>query len=109
MTQAAAAALDDSSNAVWVSAVSIYELTAKYGLGKLPQANAVVENLDILMKRSRFSELPISHAHARAAGLLPGPHRDPFDRLLIAQAKVENAAIVSADPVFATYGAAAVW
>lgn len=101
--------LEKSANEILVSTVSIYEFTAIFGLGKLPEAKIVVENLEMLMTRSAFLELPITHAHARAAGLLPGPHRDPFDRLLIAQAQIENASIVSADPVFAAYGAATVW
>ena len=109
LTDAAVAALENQANDILVSTVSIYEYTAKFGLGKLPEAKAVVENLEMLMMRSAFVELPITHAHARAAGLLPGPHRDPFDRLLIAQAQIEKASIVSADPVFAVYGAATVW
>jgi PIN domain nuclease of toxin-antitoxin system len=75
----------------------------------LPEAKIIVENTESLMQRSGFIELPITHAHARAAGMLLGPHRDPFDRLLIAQAKLESASIVSADPVFASYGVPTIW
>ena len=53
--------------------------------------------------------LPIGLEHALAAGRLPGPHRDPFDRMLMAQATIERAPVVTTDPVFANYGLAVVW
>jgi PIN domain nuclease of toxin-antitoxin system len=109
LTRAADDVLGDLDNTIFVSAVSVYELSAKLKMGKLPEADAVIERLSDLMARSSFAPLAISHAHARTAGLLPGPHRDPFDRFLIAQAMVEGASIVSADPVFAHYGVPVIW
>jgi len=62
-----------------------------------------------LVRRQRFAALPITVEHAEAAGRLPGPHRDPWDRLLIAQAQMEALAIVTVDPVFANYGVPVLW
>jgi len=62
-----------------------------------------------LVRRQRFALLPITVEHAEAAGRLPGPHRDPWDRLLIAQAQTETLEIVTIDPVFASYGVSVLW
>jgi PIN domain nuclease of toxin-antitoxin system len=102
-------ALRDPDNDALVSAAAAWEIATKYRIGKLPEAQNFVDDFDGVLERSGFRELPISLAHARAAGLLPGPHRDPFDRLLIAQAKIESATIVGADPVFAAYGVPTIW
>jgi PIN domain nuclease of toxin-antitoxin system len=109
LTAAAREALRDPSHDVLVSSACAWEIATKFRIGKLPEAKLFIEDFDGVMARSAFRELRVNWQHARAAGLLPGPHRDPFDRLLIAQAKIENASIVSADPVFAAYGAATVW
>jgi PIN domain nuclease of toxin-antitoxin system len=109
LTPTVIAAITQKENQIFFSTISAYEINAKFSLGKLPEAGSFVHHLDVLIANSGFKVLELSLIHARAAGLLPGPHRDPFDRLLIAQAKIENAAIVSGDPVFAAYGAATVW
>jgi PIN domain nuclease of toxin-antitoxin system len=62
-----------------------------------------------LLRRSRFGVLAITLAHARLAGTLEGPHRDPFDRMLIAQCRHEALPIVSGDPVFAQYDMRVIW
>jgi PIN domain nuclease of toxin-antitoxin system len=61
------------------------------------------------IRKARFSELDISVEHALAAGRLPGPHRDPFDRMLIAQAKQLDISIITIDPVFRDYGVTVLW
>lgn len=70
---------------------------------------AIVDDLDGLLRRSRFGALAITLAQARLAGTLDVPHRDPFDRMLIAQCRDEGLPIISGDPVFVQYGVPAIW
>jgi len=95
------------SNSVYVSSCSGYEIAYKHQRGQL--AVALPYPLADLVRRQRFAALPITVEHAEAAGRLPGPHRDPWDRLLIAQAQMEALAIVTVDPVFANYGVPVLW
>jgi len=94
---------------VLVSSASGWEIGTKHRLGRLPEATEVVHNLPPLLRRSRIEVLPIALEHALAAGMLPGPHRDPFDRMLIAQARLERLPIVTNDPVFARYEVEVLW
>lgn len=102
-------AIKDPDTIVLVSSASGWEIATKYRLGKLPEAAEAAENLPELLRRGRMRVLPIMLEHALAAGALPGPHRDPFDRLLIAQSRVEAVPIVTADPAFAPYGVEVLW
>ena len=86
-----------ASERVFVSAVSGYEMTFKLTLGKLPVAQRLLADLTGYLERQRFDVLPLSFAHAEAAGRLPLDHRDPFDRLLAAPALAEDLTLVSAD------------
>jgi len=95
------------SNSVYVSSCSGYEIAYMHQRGQL--AVALPYPLADLVRRQRFAALPITVEHAEAAGRLPGPHRDPWDRLLIAQAQMEALAIVTVDPVFANYGVPVLW
>ncbi len=92
-------AIADPEAIVHVSAASIWEIAIKQGLGRI-ELNA---DLSREMEQSALLELPIRWHHARAAGALPRHHEDPFDRVLIAQARVENLALVSYDPAFRDY------
>lgn len=94
---------------VLVSAASAWELSTKLRLGKLPEAADIVANLVAYLRKQRFEVLAVGVDHALAAGRLPGPHRDPFDRMLMAQAQIERADVVTVDPVFSDYGLAVVW
>ena len=94
---------------VMVSAASAWELATKFRIGKLPEAEDIVVNLAAYLRKQRFEVLPIGLEHALSAGRLPGPHRDPFDRMLMAQAQIERATVVTTDPVFTEYGLAVVW
>ncbi len=102
-------AVADSDNRVFVSSASGWEIATKQRIGKLPGYEGMVQALPRLLRRADFDELPIRLDHALRAGSLPGPHRDPFDRILIAQAQVEGLAVMTADPVFARYGATVIW
>jgi PIN domain nuclease of toxin-antitoxin system len=90
---------------VWVSAVSAWEAAIKMALGRL----RLDEPFRILIKVDDFTELPMTLAHADALAALPPHHRDPFDRVLVAQAQVEGAILVSHDRAFAPYGVPMIW
>lgn len=92
-----------------VSSASAWEVATKHRLGKLAEAGDIAVKLPAYLRVGRFTELPISVEHALQAGRLPGPHRDPFDRMLIAQAAIENLRVVTNDPVFRDYGAQVLW
>ena len=92
-----------------VSAASAWEIATKVRLGKLPTAANFVADFSGQIEREGFQLLAISADHAIRAGLLPGPHRDPFDRMLIAQAQAENVPILSNESAFESYGVRRLW
>jgi PIN domain nuclease of toxin-antitoxin system len=94
---------------VLVSAASAWELATKVRLGKLPEAIPLTHRFAESLAEQDFKPLPISLEHGRLGGLLPGPHRDPFDRILAAQSLLENLALVTIDPTFAGFGVKVVW
>jgi PIN domain nuclease of toxin-antitoxin system len=101
--------IEDGSNEILVSAASAWEIAAKVRWGKLPTGEELVGDLDRYLAQLGCDALPISLDHAVLAGRLPGEHRDPFDRMLIAQAQMENLRIISNDRVFDTYHVPRVW
>ncbi len=105
VSETAVAALEDQENEVAVSAASVWEIAIKRSLGKLTIEDRWPEALAPL----GFEPLPITAVHARAVELLPWHHRDPFDRLLIAQAVEERCALVTAGEWFAAYDPEVVW
>jgi PIN domain nuclease of toxin-antitoxin system len=109
LSMAAQQAIADPDNEVWVSAASGWEITTKHRLGKLPGAGTVAADVAGCLSAQGFVELPISMEHGARAGSLPGPHRDPFDRVLIAQAMLEALVLVSNETAFDVYGAQRLW
>jgi PIN domain nuclease of toxin-antitoxin system len=99
----------NKNNEVLVSAASAWEIATKVRLGKLPIAIELAHDFSAYLERERFDTLAVSVEHGIRAGLLPGAHKDPFDRMLIAQALAETLAIVSNDVVFDGYGVKRVW
>jgi len=87
------------AEAVYVSAASAWEVAIKIGLGRLRPRRTIEE----AAQESGFLELPVTFRHAEHVAFLPTHHRDPFDRLLIAQAELEELALVTRDPVFGQY------
>ncbi|MDE0253823.1 MAG: type II toxin-antitoxin system VapC family toxin [Rhodospirillaceae bacterium] len=87
----------------FVSAATIWEIAIKSKLGKLPAAAAAVETMPACFTDIGFSMLDINAAHAKRAGSLPLHHRDPFDRMLVAQAAIESLTLISGDPVLSLY------
>lgn len=101
--------ISETGNDLLVSAASAWEIATKVRLGKLPTAADLAAGFTDYLQRERFQLLPISGEHGIRAGLLPGPHRDPFDRMLIAQAQAENMAIISNEALFDRYGVRRIW
>ena len=94
-----------TADVVWVSAVSGWEVAIKMALGRL----RLTEPFSVLIAADDFTELPLTLAHADALAALPSHHRDPFDRVLVAQAQVEGATVISHDRAFAPYGLPMIW
>jgi PIN domain nuclease of toxin-antitoxin system len=84
-------------------------MAIKVGLGKWPEAQALLSDLEGLVRSEGFRLLPITVAHVRDAGLMQTPHRDPFDRLLAAQALREGLTIVTSDADLSLLGAPCLW
>lgn len=96
-------------NTPLVSAVSVYEIGQKHRLGKWPEAATFVADVRGSMASIGALELPLAVEHARIAASSPWLHRDPFDRLLGAQALVERVPLVTRDPQFARFGVETIW
>jgi PIN domain nuclease of toxin-antitoxin system len=100
LSRPAVEAIDDIANDVHVSAASAWEISTKARLGKLRFTGSLTARLE----KYDVQPLAVTVEHGWAAGTLPPLHRDPFDRILIAQAQLEELIVVTADPMFARYG-----
>ncbi len=103
--------LADPTNDILVSAATGWEMATKVRVGKLPQmAEAVADaNFGLWVIDDGFRHLDVRHDHSVRAGLMSGEHRDPFDRLIAAQALIEGVAVISRDPAFAAFGCDVIW
>lgn len=95
--------LEASDNDLYLSAASAWEIAIKYGLGKLTLPGRPAELIPELMSKTAVLGLPVLHSHALRVADLPPHHRDPFDRLLVAQAQLEDLPILTADPQLEPY------
>lgn len=109
LPKAARAAIADPGNDVLVSAASAWEISTKRRIGKLPEAGDVPDRLAAYVAKAGFTPLAVTLDHGLAAGALDGDHRDPFDRMLAAQALAEQVPLVSGDAAFAGWGVPVVW
>jgi len=98
------AAITDPSNDVFYSAVSVAEISLKASLGKLSVPAGYTDQLD----KQNIAQLPLTASHAHAIAGLPWHHRDPFDRMIIAQALTEGLTVATSDRAFGRYGVALV-
>lgn len=105
----ARAVIGDQSNEILVSAATAWEIATKVRIGKLSRHADIANDLPMHLTAQGFSPLAITVEHGQRAGLLPGPHRDPFDRMLIAQAHSEGIPLVSNEDIFDRYGVARIW
>lgn len=109
LSQPARAAIDDKGNSVAVSAATAMEVSIKHRLGKLAQAALLAQDFEAIIARQGFTELPISVRHAKLAGEMNIAHKDPFDRLLIAQAQAEGMVLVSNEALFDGFAVQRLW
>jgi PIN domain nuclease of toxin-antitoxin system len=100
---------DDVENDVFLSAASAWEIATKHRIGKLPDAHVVANDIPGTLAAEGFNQLAISVRHAQRAGNLVGHHQDPFDRMLIAQAILEDLTLVSNERAFDAYGVSRLW
>jgi PIN domain nuclease of toxin-antitoxin system len=108
LSAAARERIEDSDNAVFVSAASAWELAIKMRLGKF-KSRELAERLDEHIVEEGFEALSISIEHALRAGAFDSPHKDPFDRMLIAQAQVEDLSVISKDTAFDSFAVRRIW
>ena len=109
LSAAARSAIDDPDNETYVSAATAWEVVTKHTLGKLPNAGRLAVDFTRTIVDAGYRSLPITTEHAQTAGALPLHHRDPFDRMLIAQALAERMPLVSNEALFDRYGVRRIW
>ena len=101
--------LESENNEVFVSVASAWEMAIKAGLGKWPEALPLIAAFEESLASANFRLLPLTVGHVRTSGLMQHPHRDPFDRLLAAQAMIEGLTIVTSDSTVQGLGAPWLW
>jgi PIN domain nuclease of toxin-antitoxin system len=101
--------ITDSGNILYWSAASSWEIAIKYALGRLPLPEKPEQFLTEELEKNRIESLPITDGHAFHAGRLPRHHKDPFDRMLIAQARTDSLLLLSCDSIFNLYDVETAW
>jgi PIN domain nuclease of toxin-antitoxin system len=109
LSHAASALISDESNVILVSAASAWEIATKVRIGKLPGAERFEQEFLDVMEDAGYTLLPIDAESALRAGRLAGEHRDPFDRMIAAQALAEDIPVLSADLKLDTFGIRRIW
>ena len=109
LTSIAHRAIADPSNDTFISVASAWEIATKFRIGKMPSVTSLANDIRGRVVSQRFEELAITVQHPLRAGSLPGLHRDPFDRILIALAITDDLALVSNETAFDCYGVRRLW
>ena len=109
LSAAAKAAIADEANEILVSAASAWEVATKHRLGKLAEVPGAAPRFAELVAADGFTPLPVDQRHALRAGAWPQEHRDPFDRMLAAQAELEGLTLVTCDSALAGFGCRQLW
>jgi PIN domain nuclease of toxin-antitoxin system len=109
LSSAVHALLVEPTSTILVSAASVWELSLRHHQGKLPELGMAIEDLPGLLQADGFQGLPISVSHALRAGAYRQPHRDPFDRMLAAQAELDRLVLLTADPQLSTFPCQTLW
>ena len=99
----------DPQHTIFVSSASVWEIATKYRVGKLPEAEEFLSDVCGWIRRAVFGELSISVEHVELAGRWTVEHRDPFDRMLAAQSRIENYPLISIDPAFGAFDIDVLW
>ena len=102
-------AIEDRRNQVAVSAASAWEIATKHRLGRLPSGGRIVREWDEALSELRARDLAVTSAHGLLACGFDAEHRDPFDRIIAAQAIIERATLVTTDPAMAHFGVDILW
>ncbi|EFK96836.1 conserved hypothetical protein [sediment metagenome] len=95
--------IQDIENKIYGSAASVWEISTKFRIGKLPEASTVANDVTYWIKKAGFQPLSITTEHAQLAGSWKAAHRDPFDRMLAAQSKIENLPLASTDVLMKSF------
>ncbi len=101
--------ISNTDNIIHVSSASMWEMATKHRKGKLSDVDDILSNFETLINEDDFKPLPISWQHARLSGQLPHSHNDPFDRMLVAQAQMENLTLISCDGVMQHFDVKLLW
>ena len=101
--------IEDADAEVFVSAVTAWETAIKVRAGRWSEAEFFASNIEAILIKENFAPLPLTIEHGRVAGFLSGAHRDPFDRMLAAQAIVDDMPLVTADPAFRHFDVRVIW
>lgn len=109
LNQAAQKAIENPRNQLFFSAASSWEIAIKFGLGKLRLPRPPSQYVPERLLRGQTRPLAVEHSHALEVASLPSHHKDPFDRLLIAQARIEKLRVLTADPSFSIYEVEILW
>ena len=109
LSRTARDSIADARHENYVSAVSAYEIGLKVNAGRLPGMAALLSQFAEASAQDGFLQLPMRYDHAREAGLLPLAHRDPFDRMIAAQALIERLTVITCDRQFAALGCRTLW
>ena len=109
LSRPAREAIADEANSITVSAASAMEIATKFRIGKLPDAALLAQDFEAIIADQGFAELAITVHHARLAGEMNIAHKDPFDRLLIAQAQSEDMVLISNEALFDGFAVKRLW
>jgi PIN domain nuclease of toxin-antitoxin system len=109
MTEVARETIRNGENRLFLSAASVWEMAIKVRIGKLAIREPIEQFIPEQMRLNAIDTLPIQLSHALRVSTLPDHHKDPFDRMLVAQSQMENMPIVTSDPLIARYGVATIW
>lgn len=109
LSTVASEAIRSAENELFLSSAVAWELATKHRVGKFPEAKTIIDDIESLAEDLVAPHLPITSSHAIRAGLMSVEHRDPFDRMLAAQAQIEGLHLVTRDPVFSVFDVEVVW
>lgn len=109
LSAAAKTAIDDGTARRCVSAVTAFEIANKFRVGKLEFARGIIQQFDTILDEAGFEKLAVTHKQALLAGQMTSDHKDPFDRILAAQARLETLTLVSIDEAFDEFDVERIW